>query len=257
MPRLAPALLLILLALVVVAPAARAQTTGPLIATVTGPMALAPVQAVTYNVTLVGGPTGNVSYAVTYYLTGDNTTGGSPLQASPGRATTNKTIQQLNVTSPTAEGSITLIVTVAASESGVPAENATTSFPITVVKAVVLSATFHNSSSTVAQNVTVRWYIDNVLVGTNLIKQIGANADATVTYNYLPAGLSQGEHTVTVTADLDHDGTINPAKGEVQSSTIFYNQTPPPATGWLILLGIGVFIPVFIGVVAVRRRGQR
>lgn len=257
MTRLPRVLPLAFLAIALLAPAALGQVTGPLIATITGPAALAPAQGAAYNVTMAGGPTGKVNYTVTYYLAGGNTTGGSPLPSGPSRVTGNKTTLKLNVTAPGAEGTVTLYVTVEATEPGVPAETATTSFTITVVKPLVLTATFHNAGTTVALNVTVSWYIDDVKVGTSLVKQIAANGDATVTFNYLPAGLSQGQHTLTVTADLDHDGVIDPARGEVQTSTIFYNQTPQPAVGWLVLLGIGVFLPVFLGVVALRRRSER
>ena len=112
-------------------------------------------------------------------------------------------------------------------------------------------------STTAALNVTVSWYVDKALVGTSTIAQIAANSDATVTFDYLPAGLSAGPHTVMVTADLDHDGVINQARGEVATSTLFYNQAVPPAPGWIILVGLAVFLPVLLGMVALRRRGQR
>jgi uncharacterized membrane protein len=257
MPRRALAFLPVLFVALALLPGVLGQSGGPLIATVTGPAALAPAQTASYNITLAGGPTGNVNYSITYYLTGTNTSGAFPLPANPGRASGNKTLQHVNVTAPGTAQTITLTVSVTATEAGGIPENTTTTFPITVVAPVTLTATFHNGGTTVALNVTVRWYIDSVLVGTSLIRQIGANADATVTFNYLPANLAPGQHTVTATADLDHDGTINPARGEVQTSTLFYNQQTPPASGWLALLGIGIFIPVFLGVVAVRRRGQR
>lgn len=256
MHRLARGLALLLLVVALV-PAALAQTNGPLIATVTGPPALAPSQTAIYNVSLAGGPTGRVNYTVLYYVTASNTTGASPLKTSPGRASGNKTQYALNVTAPSGEGDLTLTVTVTATEAGGVAENTTTTHAITVMKAIVLTATFHNVGTTIALNITVRWYVDNNLVGTSTIKQIAANGDATVTFNYLPVGLSPGQHTVSATADLDHDGVIDPARGEVSTSTIFYNQQAPLSTGWALLIGIGVFIPVFLVVVAVRRRGER
>ena len=139
---------------------------------------------------------------------------------------------------------------------GTPA-NTTVTYAIAVLQPVVLSATFHNSGTTAALNVTVSWYVDKALVGTSTIAQIAANSDATVTFDYLPAGLSAGPHTVMVTADLDHDGVINQARGEVATSTLFYNQAVPPAPGWIILVGLAVFLPVLLGMVALRRRGQR
>ncbi len=257
MRRLARALPLLLI-LAVLLPGALGDVTGPLVATVTGPNALTPAQAAYYNVTITGGPGSGVNYTVSYYVTGTNTTGASPLISSPGKAQGNRTRYQLNLTSPSTEQTVTLVVTVEAfsSKAGI-VENTTTSFAITITQPIVLTATFHNGGTTAAVNVTVRWYVDSVLVGTSEIKQIAANGDATTTFNYLPTGLSAGEHTVTAMADLDHNGVIDPARGEVATSSLFYNQAQPPAVGWAILLGIGIFLPVFIGVVALRRRGQR
>jgi len=252
-------LLLALVALAVVAAVLAAPASaagGPLLVSVNGPTALAPGQTAFYNVTGEGGPTENVTYTVIYYIKGTNTTGGSPLQSSPGRSSGNRTSFQVNVTAPTLEQDLTLVVTLDAAAQGQPTQNVTRTYAITVIKAFVLTATFHNDATTTALNVTVRWYVDGSLVGTSLVKQIAANADATVTFDYLPVGLAAGQHTLRVEADLDHDGMIDPSRGEVVTSTLFYSQVQAPATGWTILLGIGVFIPVFLGVVALRRRGQ-
>ena len=230
---------------------------GPLLVSVNGPTALAPAQITKYNVTAEGGPTGNVSYAVVYYISGTNTTGGSPVSSSPGRTSGNRTTFQINITAPTLEQSLTLVVTLEATPKGGVAENVTTSYEITVIKPIVLTATFHNGATTSATNVTVRWYVDGALVGTTVIRQIAANADATASFDYLPVGLAAGQHSVRVEADLDRDGIIDPSRGEVVTSTVFYSQVQAPATGWTVLVGIGIFIPVFLAVVALRRRGQR
>lgn len=246
----------LVLAALLLVPAVRADTGGPLLASVQGPDALAPGAPANYNLTISGGPSGSVNYSVSYYLTGTNTTGGAPLKASPHTETGKNGTFRLNVTAPSVEGTVTLVVTVSASAGGT-VENTTASKQFTVIKPIALTATFHNSGNTAALNVTVRWYIDNALVGTTTLREVGPNADGTATFNYLPLGLSPGQHTVTVTADLDHDGVIDPSRGEVASSSIFYDQAPPLATGWILILGMGIFIPVFIGVVAFRRRRQR
>lgn len=253
-------LALVLVALAIVAavlPASVAAQGEPLDATISGPTALAPSQTARYNITITGGPTGNITYGLSYYITGTNTTGGNPLRASPGSTSGNKTRYQVNVTAPSLEQTITLTVTIVATSKTSPSQNVTRTRTITVIRGLVLSATFHNTSSTAAVNVTVHWAIDGTVVGTSILKLIGPNADATATFTYLPAGLSPGQHTLTVSADLDHDGIIDPARGEVVTSTIFYNQVQQTAPGWAILLGIGIFIPVFLGVVALRRRGER
>ncbi len=248
-------LALAVVAAVLAAPAFAVAT--PLVMDLNGPTALAPGQTAHYNVTATGGPAGNITYTASYYIQGTNTTGGSPTKSSPGSKSTNQTAFQINVTAPTLEQTLTLVVTVTASAPNQPAQNVTRTWTIQVVKAIVLTATFHNGGTTAAVDVTVTWYLDGALVGTSVVKQMPANADSTVTFNYLPVGLAAGQHTLRVEADLDHNGIIDPAKGEVVVSTIFFSQVQQPATGWTILLGIGVFIPVFLGIVALRRRGQR
>ena len=249
--------LLALLAVSLAAPSALGYTGVPLIATVDGPAGLAPAQSAYYNLSLSGGPGGNVSYAVSWYVTGTNTSGATPLVGSPGSASGIQTAYRLNLTAPSTVEDINLVVTVVATPAGGTPGNTTVTYAIAVLQPVVLSATFHNSGTTAALNVTVSWYVDKALVGTSTIAQIAANSDATVTFDYLPAGLSAGPHTVMVTADLDHDGVINQARGEVATSTLFYNQAVPPAPGWIILVGLAVFLPVLLGMVALRRRGQR
>jgi len=238
-------------------PTAVASASGPLLATVGGPSALAPGQTAQYNVTISGGPAGNVTYSLTYSISGTNTTGGNPLSSSPGQTSGNRTSYQVNVTAPTLEQTITLSISVAAAPEVGVTENTVATFVIEVIKPFTLSATLHNGGSTAALNLTVRWYVDGSLVGTSRVNQVAAGSDATVTFTYLPLGLTAGEHTLMVSADLDHDGVIQASRGEVVTSTIFYNQVQQPAAGWAILLGIGIFIPVFLGVVAWRRRGER
>ncbi len=228
----------------------------PISARVSGPPALAPNQAAAYNLTVLGMTEGvPVNYSISYWITGDNVTGGAPLAASPGRADGTRTTFKVNVTAPPLEQTMTLVATVqAVSRSGT--ETATVEFPIVVVTGIVLSATFHNASPTAALNVTVRFYVDGTPVGTTTIKRIDANADQTARYTYLPLSLPVGSHTVRAEADLDHNGIIDASKGEVVVSDLFYRETPGLSPGWTFLLGLAVFVPVFLGVVAVRRRRQ-
>jgi hypothetical protein len=250
-----PALLVLVVLAGLFASIASAAT-EPLTAQVSGATALAPGQIGEYNLTIEGGPTEPVNYTVTYYITGTNTTGGLPLSSSPATATGTHPAFSLNVTAPSQEQGITLVIVVQATPKGAPEENTTTNYAIVVIKPIVLTATFHNDSPTASVNVTIRWYVDATLVGTTTLGRIAGNGDATVSFNYLPVGLGAGQHTVRVEADLYHNGVINPSLGEVVTSTIFYNQVQQPAVGWTLLLGIGVFVPVFLVVVALRRRGQ-
>jgi len=102
--------------------------------------------------------------------------------------------------------------------------------------------------------VTVRFFVDNVAVGTKTVARIDSGKGATVTFNYLPVGLPPGTHSVRVEADLDGNGVIDSARGEVATSQLFYKGTPGLSTGWTVLIGIAVFLPVLLLTVAVRRR---
>ena len=227
----------------------------PIFATVSGPPAVAAGLSAAFNVSIVGGPAGPANYTVKYYITGSDLAGGVPIQSNPTTATGTDRTVRVNVTAPTKDQTITLVVQVSASAGGA-VENTSVEQSIVVVTPIVLSATFHNGGSTAAVNVTVRFLVDDVAVGTQKLSKIGANQDATGTFNYLPSGLTPGTHTVRIEADLDGNGVIDPARGESVVSQLFYKGTPPLSTGWTVLIGIGVFIPAFLVTVAMRRRGR-
>lgn len=224
---------------------------------VDGPRALAPNQAGQYNVTILGAPAEAVNYTVRYWITGTNLTGGKPPSNDTGLSTGVSTVHSMNITAPQAEQTITLIVQVSGNLASGSELNSTAEIAIVVVRPIVLTATFHNGASTAALNVTVRIRVDDALVGTTKIARIGANADASLTYNYLPVGLQPGEHSVRMEADLNGNGIIESSLGEVVLSDFFYEGVSPPSAGWSLVLGMAVFVPVFLGIVAYRRRSQR
>ena len=250
--RLGVALGLLVLALFLSLAPANGQ--NPIFATVAGPSALALGQVTGYDLSIAGGPTGQVDYSVTYHVTGPDAAGAVPSQSSPTTFTGNTTTFRLNVTAPAREQTITLTVRVTA-RSGSLFENTTVERSIVVITPIVLTATFRNEASTAAVNVTVRFYVDGTSLGTKMITRIDPNGVGTASFDYLPVGLGQGSHGVRVEADLDGNGAIDPARGEVVLSELFYKGTPSLSTGWTILIGIGVFIPVFL-VTAVLRRGR-
>ncbi|TLZ88323.1 MAG: hypothetical protein E6K02_01605 [Methanobacteriota archaeon] len=247
------AIVLGILAAVVALLAAPAAAQGPIFGTITGPNALAPGQVSAYNLTIGGGPTGAVTYTVSWYLSGPNVAGGKPSASQPMTATGNRTTFSLNVTAPPAEQTMSLVVRISAAV-GSTYENTTVEKSITIITPIVLSATFQNAGTTAAVNVTVRFYVDGVLAGTEKIARLNPGARVTETLNYLPSGLQPGTHQVRVEADLDGNGVIDPAKGEAVVSSLFYRGTTPLSTAWTILIGIAVFLPVLLLTVALRRR---
>jgi len=222
---------------------------GPIFGTITGPNALAPSQVSAYNLTINGGPSGAVTYTVRWHLNG----GGLPSAASPTTTTGNRTTLTLNITAPPAEGTVTLVVRIS-SLVGSTYENTTAEKSISIVTPIVLSATFRNDGITAAVNVTVRFYVDGTFAGTRTIARLNPGAQVTETFNYLPSGLQPGTHQVRVEADLDGNGIIDPAKGETVTSSLFFRGTAPLSTAWTVLIGIGVFVPVMLLTIAIRRR---
>ena len=251
--RLGVALGLLVLALFLSLAPARGQ--NPIFATVAGPSALAPGQVATYDLSIAGGPTGQVDYSVTYHVTGPDPAGALPSQSIPTTVTGTTPTFKLNVTAPSREQTVILTVGVTA-RSGSVSETTSVERSIVVITPIVLTATFRNDALTAAVNVTVRFFVDGTFLGTKPIARINPNGVGTASFNYLPVGLQAGSHGVRVEADLDGNGVIDPARGEVVLSELFTKGTPGLSTGWTILIGIGVFVPVFL-VTAVLRRGRQ
>src|SRR3989442_2347142 len=98
-----------ILAAVVALLAAHAAAQGPIFGTITGPNTLAPSQVSAYNLTIGGGPTGAVTYTISWYLTGPNVAGGLPDAAKPTTATGNQTTFSCYLTAPPAYKSVQLV----------------------------------------------------------------------------------------------------------------------------------------------------
>lgn len=226
---------------------------GPINASLAGPAAAAVGQTASYDLSIIGGPSGSANYTVQYYITGSDTTGGLPLASSPSSTSGARPTFKVNITAPTKEGTITLVVKVSA-QAGGTIENGTAEKAIVVITPIVLSTTFRNTGPTAALNVTVRYYVDDALVGTRTIARIDVNKDAVATFNYLPVGLQPGTHHVRIEADLDGNGVIDASRGEAVTSQLFYKGTPGLSPAWTVLIGIAVFVPVLIVTMAVRRR---
>ncbi len=238
-------------ALVLVAVPTSAQV--PLAADLRGDAAVGPGRPSSYNLSVSGGPGGGVNYTVQWHVTGPEPAGALPAASAPTSVTGNRSTFLLNITAPTKEQTITLVVKITA-RAGTTTENASVEKTIVVITPIVLSATFHNLAMTAATNVTVRFYVDGSLVGTQVIARIDGNAQATATRDYLPVGLQPGAHQVRIEADLDGDGIIDSSRGEAVASDLFYRGTPGLSTGWTVVIAIAVFLPVLIGTIALRRR---
>src|SRR5437867_3190792 len=113
-----------------------------------------------------------------------------------------------------------------------------------------------NGGPTGAATHPVPWHPNRggLPAGTRKIARLNPGAQVTETFAYLPSGLQPGTHQVRVEADLDGNGIIDPAKGEAVATSLFYRGTAPLSTAWTVLIGIGVFVPVMLLTIALRRR---
>src|SRR3989475_12043252 len=217
--------------------AAHASGQGPVYATITGRPAAAASTATIYTLAINGGPTSSVNYTVKWYITGSDTGGGLPISSNPRSASGTMPAFKLNLTAPSKEQTITLVVTVSALSGGTT-ENTTVEQAIAVVTPVVLRATFRDNASTAAVNVTVRFFVDDRAVGTKTVARIDPGKDATVTLNYLPVGLQPGTHNARVEADLDGNGVLDSGRGAGGTSQLFDKAAPGLSTGWTVLTAI-------------------
>lgn len=234
---------------------ARAQGLDALIE---GPSAIGVGAAAKYNVTTSGGPGeqgGNLT--VKYWLTGSDLAGAGPTPSLPETTTVhNATRVLLNVTAPSKEQVITLHVEVNSS-LGSTSETRTFTKAITVVTPVVLQATFRNLSGVAALNVTVDFAVDGASVGSAVIPRIDPGTIATAQFSWLPVGLSPGTHTVTASADLNRNGVIEPALGEVQSVGQIYKSSPELPWGYIALLVAAIVLAGLVANSAIKRRRQQ
>ncbi len=238
-----------------VAPSVRAQG---LEAIIDGRDAIGVGAAAHYNVTVSGGPGAEGGIlTVKYWLKGGDLTGATPTVNSPTTTTVhNSTRALLNVTAPTHEQVVTLVVEVNSSKSGSFATTSVTK-AIAVVIPVMLKATFRNTSGVAAVNVTVEFAVDGTRVGTTTVARINAGDTAVAQLSWLPVGLAPGTHTVTASGDLNGNGVIEPQLGEVQSSNFFYKSSPELPWGFIALIVVAIILSGLIANSAIRRRRQQ
>lgn len=247
---------LLAVALAAASPRGLAQTS--VAGVISGPKSLAPLAVGLYHLNASGGPAegGAGNYSVSYYLTGADGTG-LPVPGAPRTASNTNGTFTLNVTAPQSEGQINLVVVLNSSVVRGPFEKTTLTYPITVVAAIVLTATFANDGAAAAVNVPVTFYVDGALVGRTNISRIEPGATGTATLSFLPVGLAAGRHTVRVEADLNKNGVIEPDKGEVVVVDVFYKQGWQLTWPWAALI-IAIAVSVTsMAILRVRSRPRR
>ncbi|MFQ5908330.1 MAG: CARDB domain-containing protein [Thermoplasmata archaeon] len=248
--------LLLLLALALLAlslPPAQGQ--GGVAVFISGPDNVALGETFDVNVTVTGGPAeDDGSYIISAFLRGPDLAGASPLEDSPlQRADTNGTFV-FNVTMPSVDQVVELIVE-GNSTKGADFAVGIASQQIRVWVPLVVSAQVRNTGAIEVQAVPAFLFINEQQVAETEIDSLTPGESRTVTFSYLPVDLGVGTHTLEVRVDLNKDGIIDPAIGEVALRDVFTIEAEPINPIFIVLAGIAAFVvALFVGAYIRRRR---
>lgn len=243
---------LLFLAFAVALPPAQAQE--PVAAVIDGPTSLAPSTTRLYGITVTGGPGAvNGTFEISYVLEGANLAGGDP--QTPRILTNADGRFAVNITTPSAEGTITLFVK--ATSRGATNETTEVRFAIDVFRPVELRATLRNRGAAAAVNVSVVFYVDGVRVGDTTVARIDAGGQTTVNISYIPVGLTPGRHTVRIEADLDGDGRISPDAGELLVIDFFYKTGATNLPAILGTVTVVILVLLVFLLLAIRRQRRQ
>jgi len=227
-------------------------------AVISGPTAVAPSSTHPYTITVSGGPAAqlnNGTYQIDYVVQGDNTAGADPIIPRQLFRADGKFV--VNITAPQAEGPAQLYVK-ATSSGGGTNETTETRLLITVAAPIDLRAIIRNFGAAVAINVTVDFYVDGKFVGNTTVARIEAGGQVQVNVTWIPVGLTDGQHTITIKADLDHDKKYDPDRGELVHDSFFYRSQRsiwPAVLGTVTVVVLVILVFVLLAIRRQRRQG--
>ncbi len=249
--RLLPLLALALLLL----PVLPTQAQESVAVFISGPDALATGATVEMTATVAGGPgENNGSWSIQAFLRGSDLAGAAPLEDNPlSRASVNSTFT-FNVTMPFADQVVTLVVEGNSTKDGEFALGTATQ-QIRVLVPLEITAQVRNTGSIEVRNVPATLFINEQQVAETEIGSLMPGETTSVSFSYLPVDLGVGTHTLEVRVDLNGDGVIDPAIGEIVLRAVFTIESEPINPLFIILGGIAAFVvALFLGAYLRRRR---
>lgn len=210
---------------------------------ISGPDALGLNVKAVYRVTVVGGPAEEGGeWRVTAYLTGSNVTGASPIEANQFNETQTDNVFKVNVTATPIVQHMRLNVE-AFSMLGNRTAKAKDVYDIYVVTPISLRATVTNPSNSTLKDVIVTFYIDEELIGSSTIGEIGPFSEGTATYSWITKSVPPGGHTLRIDIDLDGDGRIDESIGETYAFVEVYSPRGEPS---ILLVALIIILTVVI-----------
>ncbi len=107
------------------------------------------------------------------------------------------------------------------------------------------------------RDIPVSLYVDGELKQEAILDSLTPGETKTITFEYLPVGLGEGAHRLEIRVDINKDGIIQSALGEVAFEGVFYRTGEPLSPTFIVvgvLVGLVAAVLVFI---AIRRRRAR
>ncbi len=237
---------------------AYAHSQGPVAVFISAVDAAGIGDSVAVNVTVAGGPAEEGgTYEIRAFLRDGDLEGASPLEDSPfEESSTNKTFS-FNITMPLVEQVVELVVEVNSTLDAAWSMGSSTK-RITVLVPLTVSASVENTGSVEVRDVPVFLYLDGERVAETVLGSLKPGESQSVSFEYLPVGLSVGTHRLAIAVDFDGDGVIDSALGEVVREITFTKEAEPINPLWIVLGAVVAFVvALFVGAAIRQRRRSR
>lgn len=206
-----------------------------------GPIAIGTLRTSTYTATMNDLSDRDWTYKI--YITAENTTGASPLIASPinGTVTPENNTFTFDITGQNEAGELEIHINCT---SGVYTYQKVQK--IYVVQPISLKAEIANPSNVVINNATVQFFVDGIEIDTQIIPSIGANQNTSVESEWIEYDKEPGWHDSRITVDLNSDGVIDAQAGDMIIDREFYIEG---GSNWVFILTL--FIGLFALIIGI------
>jgi hypothetical protein len=225
---------------------------------ISGPDDLGTGETAVMTATVAGGPgENNGTWSINAFLQGADLTGAAPLEDNPLFLSSGNSTFTFNVTMPQTDQFVTLVVEGNSSKAGDFALGTATK-QIRIWVPLDVTATVRNTGLIEVRNVPAFLFINERQVEETEIESLMPGESKVVRFSYLPVDLGVGTHTLEIRVDLNRDGIIDPAIGEVALRQFFTIEPEPINPVFIILGGIAAFVvALFVGGYLRRRRRGR
>ena len=213
---------------------------------VAGPKVVGADKTNLYEISLIDSESRNWKYEA--WVTAKNRTGAFPSEAEKiiGNLTGDNKSFQIDITATSNVGTMSIVMNIS-SPSG--ALWYTSEEEITVVEPIPVKGTIYNSGQVKINNATVKIYIDEEQIGTDIIESLDPGSSKVVSADWISDDIASGWHEAKFIVDVNGDGIINSDMGDIVFTKDVYVKGAGAAS-FLILIGI---LALMIGVLLISR----